>query len=523
MSRPPAALMIASLFAAVAFVFWPALSADFVQWDDPNMISANPALNPPGWAATAGFWTRPLNKLYMPLTATVWAGVAAIENVPPGQALSPMPYHLLNLLVHAGAAALAFMLLKELVGSPWPAWAGAMIFALHPLQVESVAWASETKDLLFAGFGLAALWLYILHSKGDRRGGWQFPLATVLFGLALLSKSTAVVIPLLAAASDRWMLKKPLKGSLPLLAWAILAIPILVVAHNAQPAIRPAPILWRLPVAIDAIGFYAVKLFAPIHLAIDYERSPHWLMEHSRAAWRGVAVVVPAIVLCMYRRTAWLRAPLALVIFALLPVLGFMTFDFQDYSTVADHYTYLPMFGIALAVALLMRRALKTVYWICLCILLGCLAARSFSQTRVWRDTPALAANQFKIDPDSSTAHKILAEWLVQNGRDAEAEPQFAAAIIALQGEGKRDNGSVWFDYGNLLLRQRRSHDAINAYWQALSAQPRQDQPKTLNNMALAYYQAGDLEQARRSLRSALDMDPNYIEAKKNLARLGGQ
>jgi hypothetical protein len=518
--RARSVMPLVCLVAATWLTFAPVITADFVQWDDPNMIWQNPALNPPSWPGLQSAWIHPVNKLYMPVTATAWELVATVQGKPAGQVLSAWPYHLLNLIIHTAAVLLAFVFLKELTCTIWPACIGAMIFALHPLQVESVAWASETKDLLCGAFSMAALLSYSRYARVSKAAGPLFALATVFYALALLSKSAAVSVPLVAFAMDRWSLKRPAKKSLALILWIAMAVPILIIARQSQPSHLLIPMAWRAPVAIDAIGFYVTKIFLPLRLAIDYERSPHWLIAHPASLWRGPLVLLVAVGLIVWRRTSWVCAPLAISLAALLPVLGLFSFDFQDYSTVADHYMYLPMIGIALAATLFIQRQPKLL--ILVVIVLVLFAARSFVQATTWHDTESLAANQFKIDPDSSTAHKILAAWLSAHGRDVEADKEFRAAAIALDGEGKTGVGIVWFDYGNLLLREGRIPEAIEQYQQALKRQPPEEQTRTLNNLGMAYYHAGDLNAARQSFSDALRIDPNYAEARQNLSRLDG-
>jgi protein O-mannosyl-transferase len=511
-------LPIFLLIATTWLVFWPTLSAGFVGWDDPEMVAANPGLNPPSWHGVAEFWRRPVINLYTPLAYTVWSGVAAIEHVPPDKPLNPAPFHFLNLLLHTAAVVAVFLLLCELIGHIWPAWAGAMVFAIHPLQVEAVAWVSGMNNLLFGALAVAALWQYVRYAKTG--GRWHFASATLLYAAALLSKPTAVVVPLLAAALDRWLLARPLKRSAPLLLWTAMAVPIAVVARIVQPPMEvwPMSFFGRILAAIDAVGFYFVKLVGPIHLAMDYQRTPRWLMDHPAAAWAGILVLLAAAIL--YLRAKWLRAPLIIALAALLPVLGLVSFDFQSYSTVADRYMYMPILGVAIGIAIAISRTkLKPVAAGGLFVLL-LLAVRSFIQTAVWHDTQSLALNELSLDSDSSTGHKILAEWLSDQGRDTEAEPQFRAAIAALQRQQKPGNGAVQYDYANLLRRHGRLDEAIAEYQAAIPLLAADQVPKALNNLGVAYLLSGDTADARAQFNRAVALQPGYAEAQRNLDQL---
>jgi protein O-mannosyl-transferase len=460
--KSPRALPIFFLIAATWVVFGPSVRASFVFWDDPDLVYNNPGLCPPSLAHVADFWTGPYEKLYTPLAYTTWSVVAAIEGVQPDQPLHPGPFHLLNLLLHTAAVVLVFLLLQELTGTIWPAWAGAMLFALHPLQVEPVAWVSGMNNLLCGVFSIAALWQYVLFAKRNNR--WRLALATALYAAALLSKPTAIVLPLLAAALDLGFLRRtPKQVAGPCCLWLAMAVPIGVISHNLQPP-TTTPLPWhsRIVVAVDAVGFYAAKLFAPVNLAIDYEQTPARMLLHPMAALAGALVLLVAVI-GLVRSGAWLRAPLAMGLMALLPVLGLVPFDFQSTSTVADRYMYLPMIGIALGAAETMRRIKSPGVRAAAGIVLGLLAVRSFEQVGVWHNTASLAAAEFQIDPDNSTGHKILAEWLSASDRKEEAEREFLRAIASLHAEGKTMD-ATWFDYANLLLGENRLDEAIAEY-----------------------------------------------------------
>jgi protein O-mannosyl-transferase len=532
--QSPRALPIFCLIAVTWLVFGPVVRANFVFWDDPDLVYTNPGLSPPSLAHVAEFWSRPYQKLYTPMAYTTWSLVAALEDVQPDQQLRPGPFHLLNLLLHTTAAVLVFLLLAELSGSVWPAWVGAMLFALHPLQVEPVAWVSGMNNLLCGVFSVAALWQYVLYAR--RGAAWRLSVATLLYAAALLSKPTAVVLPLLTVALDLGILRRPfLKTAAPFCLWLVMAVPIGLIAHFAQPP-SGSQLPWysHVIVPVDAIGFYSAKLLAPVHLGIDYERTPRWLMQHPSAAWRGLFVLLLATIV-LRRSLATLRVPLAMSVLALLPVLGLVPFDFQSTSTVADRYMYLPMIGIALALALAlspspgvpgeeigrMTAANPANRALVLCVLCA-LALRSFAQMRVWRNTGLLAADEFKIDPDNSTGHKILAEWLSTSGRNDEAEREFLRAIACLQAEGKTMD-ATWFDYANLLRRENRLNEAIVEYKEAIPRLSTNAQrAEAYDNLGVAYAQSGDFTAAREQFQMALKLRPDYADAIDNLRRVGG-
>jgi protein O-mannosyl-transferase len=501
-------------------VFARACTSQFVAWDDPDMVWQNDGLFPPTIAKVGVFWREPCIGLYTPVPYTAWSAIAAMErHNPPDMQHGALPFHLLNLLLHTAGGILVFLILRELTRHFWAAWIGAVVFLVHPLQVEPVTWVSGMNNVMCGVFSLGALWRYVLYAK---TGSKQHLInATVFYAAALLSKPIGVVVPVMAGMIDLWMLRRPMKTVVkPIALWAALAVPIAIVARSVQPSyqlFRP-PVWDRLIVAVDAVGFYLVKLLLPIHLTIDYERTPQWLMNHLAMAIPGYVVLLGAIILVWNK--VWARVALVIMVVGLLPVLGLTIFDFQAYSTVADRYMYLPMLGVALGVAVVMDRAKGRAAWIVAGVVLSLLAARSFDQTGIWHDTESLAAQQLAYNPDSSTGHKILAHSLSQELHDQQAETEYRAAIAAILREGRIGDGAVWYNYGNLLMRQHRYAEAIENYRLALPRMSPPDQAFTYNNMGIAFYRAGDSASARQQFLAALRIAPNYGEAKNNLAVL---
>jgi protein O-mannosyl-transferase len=517
-------LAIFLLVAAGCCVYGRLVAAHFVAWDDPDMLFENPALQPPTLSKTLAFWTHATLGLYTPLPYVLWS---EIPHGPLDLEHGAAPYHVLNIVLHLLASICAFLLLKELTGDVWPAWVGAMVFMLHPLQVEPVAWAAGMNNLLCGTFAIAALWQYVLFAKtGVKR---RFAWATVLYLCALLCKPTAVVLPLIVVILDRIALRRPPKAMIvPAIIWLCMAAAIGVVTHFVQPAseISPPPLQSRPLIAADAIGFYVTKLFAPVHLVVDYERTPQNVLDQPWLAWPGLAVLFVGTVIWLLSsgKMRWLRAPLLIVPAALLPVLGLTPFDFQAYSTVADRYCYLAMIGVALFAAQAMCRLKNPlIAWTCAAILLVLLAARSFDQAAVWHDTETLARQELRFDPDSSTGHKILAHSLSARKQDADAESEFLAALAAFNAHPQHNDGDVWFDYANLLLREHRFGEAETRYRQAIGRLSPNFVPRAYNNLGVALVESGNFKDARQQFLNALNVNPDYAEAKKNLELLDGK
>jgi tetratricopeptide (TPR) repeat protein len=395
-------------------------AAEFSNWDDPENIARNPRLNPPSWESVRYYWTHEHMLLYMPVTLTAWSGAAAVAQLdapdPDGIALNPWVFHTLNVLLHVVCTLLAFAVLLTLFGDQTAALIGALAFALHPVQVETVGWVSGTKDLLCGAFAFLAIWLYLHYARDPRarRARIYYALGLVAMVLAILSKPTAMVVPLIVAVLDYFLVRRRATAVLRSLApWALVAASLAVVAAMVQPAsgIESVPLAQRPFLAGFTLAFYLAKLIAPLHLAFDYGWRPPLLSGHW---WFHVAWIVPAalaVVAWIYRRRAPALAAAAIVFVAgVAPVLGLSRFEFQVFSTVADHYLYLSMLGVAIVAAWAVASARRSrPALIIAAIVLAAWGVRSFVQARVWRDDFALESHILSVNPDSFAAYAQLA------------------------------------------------------------------------------------------------------------------
>ena len=396
------ALAVVVLLALAAFA--PVLGHDFLSWDDTTYLVANPALRSPTLANLAAIWRDPDPGLYVPVPYTAWwaiARVAAVDDGTGHSTLNPYLFHAANWLLHATAAGLTFALLRRLRFGTAAAFCGAAAFALHPLAVETVAWAMGLRDLLATTLTLATLLLFL--------GGRRWPAAGLML-LAVLSKPTAVMAwpaaVLLAAVAGagaagggRVDFGRRILASWPL---GVVALVGLFLTRVSAQGIHPdLSAVWQRPfVAADALAFYLAKLAWPWPLAFDYARTPAWVFASGRAWWTWVLPAAGLAGLAWARsRTAWLAA--GLFVLPLVPVLGLVPFGFESLSTVADHYAYPALAGVAVAVAAVVRRWPRAVAPVG--IVLAAWAGVSVVQQRAWADDvtffPAMAAASPRSGP----------------------------------------------------------------------------------------------------------------------------
>jgi tetratricopeptide (TPR) repeat protein len=561
---PERSLRLPSLLLAAltALTFLPVCTMDFVAWDDTHNLVANPHMNPPSLGGVGFYWANAYKDLYIPLTYTVWSALAAVARTADGGVLNSYVFHTFNLLLHIGGALLVLAILNRLGLPRGAAFLGAAVFAVHPVQVEPVAWVSGLKDVLAGTLALAALLGYIEYLSDDTGYASRPPapiknqkskiknpllLATAAFVLAMLAKPSAVVVPLMAAVLGVMWLRRSWRQALaPAGLWLLLAVPVMFIARLAQPAAQSlafVPPLWARPlVAADALAFYAMQLVFPAWLAIDYGRNPQWLLESwQRYVTWLVPVAMAVACVAMRRSLPALAAGCALFVAALLPVLGLVPFDFQAYSTVADHYLYLAMLGPALLVAAVAQR------WgagarVVLSIIVVILAIRSHVQTLSWRDSRTLFEHTVYVNPASVAGNVNLAreyareaELLLAAGQipQAGAAAQraidlYSAALASSPGDAqahagmggmmrilgrwdraeehyrraiKHGGGStdVLTALGAALANQGRIEEAIDWFEAAL----RQDPPPDIARIA-----EKNLEQARRILSTRPAQSP---------------
>jgi tetratricopeptide (TPR) repeat protein len=571
--RYPWAVLVL-LVAATLAVYWEVPRQDFVYWDDDINVYANPHLRQVSFQSILYFWQNAYEGLYSPLSYTVWSLLASMAqlSVPREAAdgsliyLNPAVFHTFNLGLHVVNVLLVFALLRLLIDrralakSPQlpaggnldtastlrdlSAGAGAALFALHPLQVEAVAWITELRGLLCAFFSLLALWQYLQaaapasatvpesdpapeaegqgvegqEARTSKQARWSYVAATLLFGLALLSKPSAVVLPLAALILERWMLGRSLRQSLQaLLPWFAMAAVATVVTKTAQQIDPEVPIvsLWLRPlIAGDALAFYLQKLLVPWQLGVDYGRRPDVVLQ--RPVWAlGALLIACGLGVLMWRvrhRYPWLTAAVALFVAGVLPVLGLTAFNFQAYSTVADRYMYLSMLGPALGLSqVLARYHTKTLQIVTLLGLL-LLGGVSLTQTRTWADTVPLLTHALDINPRSVVALNnmgIVMQW--------RKEPDKALSYYQALLKIKPDYAQAYSNMAPILMEKGNSREAIEMYRKAIKLEPKQ--PALHSNLGVALAQVGRFDEAEKQYRVALQLEPRMTQAIYNWGR----
>lgn len=426
--------IIVALAGVVLVVFGRLCINDFAGFDDAMTIYANPRFNPPSIGNIAWYWSHWEAGIYIPLTETIWGLLAFIARVEPDEmhiSLNPWIFHSASVLIHLLTTIGVFALLRRLIGKDLPAVAGAILFAVHPVQVETVAWASGLKDALCGLFSVLCLCFYVDFVR--KSGSWRtYAGATACFVCAFLAKPTGIVVPLMAIAMGWMALGRPLGKVLrSLWPWLILAAAGAVLTRYVQRGERvPGVAVWARPlIAGDALAFYAYKLLVPLKLAPDYGMRPQDVMVGKWAYFAWIVPVLIALALWISRKSRPMLALAGLFsLIPLLPVLGFSPFLFQGFSTTADHYLYLPMVGAALALGWLIAHHGGRRLWTACVVWLAALASLSFVQGGYWSTDRRLWEHTLTVNPRSFAAMTGLAFDSMRNRNLAGVEERLKKA-----------------------------------------------------------------------------------------------
>jgi tetratricopeptide (TPR) repeat protein len=514
---------MAGIVISVVVVLSAACAGSFLKWDDQQTVAANPFVR-----SFSYFWAHPHMDLYVPVTYDVWAALAAAGAEQPSGALAPGPFHVANVVVHVLATLMVYGIIRRLLHlGAWPAALGAVLFGSHPIQVEAVAWVSGMKDVLYAMLCLAALWVDPLAGEAPSPHGSppskylgsglaRYVVATALFAVAVLAKPTAMMLPaiVLTLAWARGRLSSA--AVVRMAPWLAISLACAIWTQCVQSAaLEPAPLWLRPLVAGHALGTYLWKLLVPVKLAVDYGYSPQWLKGHPIAQ---IVALVPLVLAIVVAVVCWRLRPRARVlatgaivfVLGLLPVLGLVPFDFQFYSTVADHYVYLPMLGVALAAAWGASKLKPQARVLVTAALLVGLGVRSFVQAGYWLDDRTLFTRTLEVNPRSVAALSQLASMALDQSRPDDAEVLAKRAL-----EVRPDYPTAWVGLASSYSMRGRAAEAFDAYRSALAISP--NNPEVLVNFGIAMAQAGQLDEAERLLKRAIEQAPTDSKAHMNL------
>ncbi len=477
--------LAAALVVLVLVAYAPTFTADFVRWDDQFYVTENPLLQEPG--GLRAIWNpsdRRAPQFYPLVFTSYWVEFRL-------WGLDPRGYHAVNVALHTASSLLVLALARGWGFSSWAAALAAAVFALHPVQVASVAWIAERKNTLGGFFFLLAFWCY-WRARLHRSNGW-YVASFFAFGAGLLSKTQVVALPLSFLLAEWASAQGPSKRQritfwteglvrlLPFFALAgMLALVTVRFEHDRWPP-QPFSLLERILIAGNAVGFYATQVIWPEGLSPIY---PKWTLDPSALRWwiaPALVLLVGATILWMrHRIPRWILWGVAEFLLGILPVLGLVPFNFFTYSFVADHFLYFSMLGagaIAAQVAeVCLPRAPRATRAVAAASVLG-MSILTFYESTHWRDNLSFWLHVRRRDPDGFLANYNLGLHFRQAGEWERAAAYFRQAARA------RPNADFVFRRYTEALRAARGNEAVI---QACSERIAQDP-----NFAPAYVERG--------------------------------
>src|ERR1043166_3273747 len=538
--RERKALLISILLAAVTFcTYLPSLSNGFVGMDDPAYVYGNPhvrgglAWENMRWALTAyekSLW-HPVTMLSIQLDCQLFG-------------LKPAGHHLTSLLLHCANTVLLFLLLHGLSGALWRSAFVAALFALHPLHVESVAWAAERKDVLSGFFFMLTLLAYARYAEeiGDRRQEigagarkWVRPaifylLSSIFFLLGLMSKPMLVTVPFVLLLLDYWPLRRlQLKinnleprtllwlvwEKIPFFAASFAAGLVTIHAQRASGAFQGVtrlPVTNRLANAVISYAQYLFQMVWPANMAVYYpypKSFSGWVVAGSAALLLGVSWLATK----HPRSRPYLAVGWVWYLVTLLPVSGMLQVGQQAR---ADRFTYLPFIGVFMLVAWgaydLTRRcgAQKAALSVAGTAATALCIGLTYRQVGFWKDSETLFGHALAVTADNDVAHNNLGTALLDLNRPAEAIPHFEEAVRLRPGDP-----SARRNLGTALFRAGRLDESIVQLELALKLKP--DMAIAHSNLGTALGMKGRMEEAIAHLREAVRLLPGDLKAENNL------
>lgn len=539
---------IIALFARTA-------TFDFVDYDDGRCIGENPPVVA-GLTLTSVQWafTNTTHFNWQPVTWLSYMAVCHFFGTRPG------PHHVVNVSLHCMTVLVLFETLRLATQKTQRSFLVSLLFAIHPLHVESVAWVAERKGLLSQFFVVLALLAYVRYAQAPNRA--RYALVFACFALALMSKQLAAPLPVALLLFDFWPLARLAGQANPLRGWARLGLekaPLLVLAAvNAAVAVWVqwlsmdlAPrVNWWDPVNVGLVNYvaYLGQAAWPIDLVLAYPY-PRVLWSFGWGVAAGVVLLVVSALVILWRRNApyWFTGWFWYLIM-LLPMCGFVT---ASYHLRSDRYTDLPLLGIELALVwssadlVNKLRLPRSIYLATAVAISALLFGLSWRQLSHWRDSFTLFERTLSVQPENAVIQNSLGILFAKSNDNERALEHFRAAAranpnyawgrnslgLALLRAGNRDEAALHFRaairndpsldlaYANLatVLADLGQFDAAVENLQA-AIRLKPEQTVHYFNLGLVCRKRGDLENAQKYLAYATSRDPDYLDAHVQLS-----
>jgi protein O-mannosyl-transferase len=510
--------------------YWPVIGYDFIALDDNLYIVENPhiqkGITPKGvvWAMTTRYTTN-----WHPLT---WLSYMADYDI---SGLNPVAYHISNLILHLLNTFLLFILLQRITGEIWKGAMVAALFAVHPLNIESVVWIAERKNLLSTLLGILTILAYVRYV--EKPGWFRYGPVLILFVLSLTAKPMLVTMPFILLLLDYWPLQRfsslGRSGTGQNRRWRLLnrllieKAPLILISlvsafvtfqaareGGAVKALSVFPLSGRIENACISYGMYLVKTVWPVDLAIFYPYPvdrPFW---HLLLAVLSFATVTGFILArgrtYRYLITGWFWYGITL-----LPVIGIVQVGFQS---MANRYAYVSLIGIFVIIVwgvpdLLKGFSARRYMPVAAVTLLATLAFCTKSELPNWRNSEAAFQRALNVTRDNHIAEMGMGNVWLGRGDLRKARSHYLESLRI-----KPDYPEAHNNLALILMREGRADEAAVQYREALKDNP--DYAEAYNNLGVIYAGQGKQREAEINFRRALELKPDYVGAQGNLAKL---
>jgi predicted negative regulator of RcsB-dependent stress response len=539
MKRSHLKIIICLLLAlATIFVYWQVQYFEFIDCDDTLYITENRhtqsgiTFKTLVWAFTtieAANW-HPLTWLSLMLDYKLYG-------------LNAGGYHWTNLIFHIANTLLLFLIVNRLTDEVWKSAFVAALFAVHPLNVESVAWVSERKNVLSMFFWIMTIWAYVFYVK--RPGLRRYLLVLLTFALGLMAKPMLVTLPSILLLLDYWPLRrfslsefghgynmsiqghekhdpktsaafKLILEKIPLFVLSTLSSVITVVAAKHGGAVKSFdmfPLENRFVNILVSYAGYLEKMVWPSNLTIFYPYQSHvsvWKIVGAGFLMSGImAAAVWAAKRYRYLPVGWLW-----YINTLLPVIGLVQ---VGYHSMADRYAYASLIGVFIMFAwgvpdfFSKWRHCKTVLTITACSIIFSLMICSLSQVKYWQNSFSVFQRALDVTENNHMAHGGMGNFYLGQGDLAKAADHYLEALRI-----RPDYADIKINLGTVYIKQGKYEEAIHQFQEALKEKP--NAAKAYNNMGIVLALQGKIDDAITQFRLALTIDPENVNAKNNLS-----
>lgn len=526
-------LSLCLILIIVFTAFLPFLKNGFVNWDDDRYVTENTVIASLSLNSIKGIFTSFYMGNYHPITMLFYLFEFRLFK------LNPFGYHAASLLLHLSNCLLVFLLILLLTGRLSVALLTVIFWGIHPLTVESVAWASETKGLLCALFYLLSIICYIFYVRENRTGKYYY-FSLLLFVLALLAKPIAVSLPLMLFLMD-YMLKR--KGDkdividkIPFFVFSFIFGAISISAQYAFGAVRVeslSNLLDKIMIASYCIVFYLNKIFIPVNFACLYPYPARigGLLPPEFFLSPFIVLILSLAVFFSKKHTRKLIFGSLFFLISLFPALQFVPISL---SIVADRYAYMASIGIFYlvgeGVVWLFTHKIKYCHPVRISIALSMLVILLilFSLTgdrcRVWNSSIALWNDVLKKYPNIAMAHNQRGLLFLDNGEYNKAYRDFKDAVEISSNYNRyiifKSDKYYYLNLGNSYRAMGRNRGALLTFENALKLYP--DFDEIYFNIADIYDSEGDADKAIIFYKKTLQINPKHASARNSLEAIIG-